>query len=54
MSPDKKGEQPSQPHSSGGKQNQPPNPEGANRATQENDLTTGHSEPDDGGDDNAK
>jgi hypothetical protein len=38
----------------GAKPNQPPDPEGAKRATEQNDLTTGHSEPDDGGDDNAK
>ena len=28
--------------------------EGADKATRDNDLTTGHSDPDDGGDDNAK
>jgi hypothetical protein len=28
--------------------------ERADKATQDNDLTTGHSDPDDGGDDNAK
>lgn len=34
--------------------NQPPNPEGTDKATKDNDLTTGHSTPGDGGDDNAK
>ena len=32
----------------------PENREGADKATQENDLSTGHSDPDDGGADNAK
>lgn len=34
--------------------NQPPNPKGADEKTKDNDLTTGHSQPGDGGDDNAK
>ena len=34
--------------------NQPPSPKGAEQATKNNDLTTGHSQPGDGGDDNAK
>lgn len=33
---------------------QPPDPKGADEKTKDNDLTTGHSEPGDGGDDNAK
>lgn len=32
----------------------PPNPAGAAKATQDNDLTTGHSDQGDGGDDNSK
>jgi hypothetical protein len=35
------------------KSNSPPDPKGAEKATQDNDLTTGHSELGDGGDDNA-
>jgi hypothetical protein len=32
----------------------PPDPRGAEKATNDNDLTTGHSKPGDGGDDNAQ
>jgi hypothetical protein len=32
----------------------PENKQGADKAAQDNDLTTGHSTPGDGGDDNAK
>jgi hypothetical protein len=32
----------------------PENREAADKATQDNDLTTGHSQPGDGGDDNSK
>jgi hypothetical protein len=32
----------------------PENREGADKATQENNLSTGHSDPDDGGADNAE
>ncbi len=40
----------------GGKQGgyHPENREGADKATDDNDLTTGHTTPGDGGDDNAK
>jgi hypothetical protein len=31
----------------------PPNPKGADQATKDNDLTTGHTKPSDGGDDNS-
>ena len=34
--------------------NQPPKPQETEEATKDNDLTTGHSTPGDGGDDNAK
>jgi hypothetical protein len=37
-----------------GNDNQPPDPEGVGKATRDNDLTTGHTTPGDGGDDNAK
>jgi len=37
-----------------GPQSGPENREGADKATQENTLSTGHSDPDDGGADNAK
>ncbi len=33
---------------------EPPDKKGSDKATQDNDLTTGHGDPDDGGDDNAK
>jgi hypothetical protein len=36
------------------KQSGTEDPEGAAQATRDNDLTTGHSDPDDGGADNAK
>lgn len=36
------------------KANQPPNPEGTEKGTKDNNLSTGHSKPGDGGDDNAK
>ena len=35
-------------------QSGPENREAADKATQDNDLTTGHRDPDDGGADNAK
>jgi hypothetical protein len=34
--------------------NSAPNPKGTDQATKDNDLTSGHSRPGDGGDDNAK
>jgi hypothetical protein len=34
------------------KSNQPPDPKGAEKTTQDNNLTTGHTRPGDGGDDN--
>ncbi len=34
--------------------NDPPNKAASEKTTQDNDLTTGHGDPDDGGDDNAK
>jgi hypothetical protein len=37
-----------------GQTTEPQNPEGAAQATKDNDLTTGHSRADDGGDDNSK
>jgi hypothetical protein len=33
---------------------EPPNPEGTAKATEDNDLTTGHGKSGDGGDNNAK
>jgi hypothetical protein len=35
------------------KDQKPPDPKGAEEATKDNDLTTGHSKPSDGGDDNS-
>ena len=38
----------------GTKAQEPPDKEGADKATQDNDLTSGHTRDGDGGDDNAK